>query len=187
MPPTVFVYADESCLGNQFMDRDSAGGGGGLVQLWRDGEWARRDYWISEPATTNNRMALRSAIEPLRALKTPCDVIFTSDSQYLVRGMNEWVAGWIRRGWKRKEGEIGNVDLWRELVQEVARHRVQWQWVRGHAGHPQNEYANVLAIRSAREQSSSDGFVESGFCEWLEAERIKGRYLAFQEFLPPVA
>ncbi|HEU4648486.1 MAG TPA: ribonuclease H [Gemmatimonadales bacterium] len=185
MSSFVYVYADESCLGNQYTDRESPGGAAGLVEQWRDGLWARRDYWISERATTNNRMAIRSAIEALNALRTDCQIIFTSDSQYLVRGMRDWVPGWVRRGWKRKTGAVENEDLWRELVAAAARHAVDWRWVRGHAGHPQNEYANVLAIRAARTQNESGGLVKSGFEAWLEAEREKGRYGEFAEFAPP--
>ncbi len=185
MKHLVYIYADESCLGIQYTDRPSPGGAGGLVQVWKDERWVRRDYWISEPATTNNRMALRSAIEPLRALKEPCRVIFTSDSEYLVRGMREWVHGWIRRGWKRKGGAVENLDLWQELVDVAKRHQVDWRWVRGHAGHPMNEFANWRAIRAAKEQSDSGGLVPSSFEEWLEAERQKERYLDFFEFEPP--
>lgn len=185
MEPLVYIYADESCLGIQFTDRDSPGGAAGLVEFWRNDRWERRDYWVSEPATTNNRMALRSAIEGLRGLRVPCRVVFTSDSQYLIRGMREWVPGWIRRGWKRKTGAIENVELWRTLVGEARRHQVDWRWVRGHAGHPQNEYANYLAIRAAKEQTSSGGFVPSGYESWLDAEREKGRYLDVFEFQPP--
>jgi ribonuclease HI len=140
---------------------------------------------LAEPATTNNRMAIRSAIEGLRALKAPCRVIFTSDSQYLVKGMREWVHGWIRRGWKRQGGAVENVELWQELVQVAARHQVDWRWVRGHAGHPQNEYADYLATEAARKQSKSSGLVPSGFAEWLEREREKDRYMDFFEFAPP--
>ncbi len=185
MEPLVYIYADESCLGVQFTDRDSPGGAAGLVEFWRGDHWERRDYWVSEPATTNNRMALRSAIEGLAALRVPCRVVFTSDSQYLVRGMREWVPGWIRRGWKRKTGAIENVELWRALVDVARRHRVDWRWVRGHAGHPQNEYANHLATRAARKQDASGGLVPSGYEEWLDAHREKGRFLDVFEFQPP--
>ena len=185
MEPLVYIYADESCLGVQFTDRDSPGGAAGLIEFWRGDHWERRDYWVSEPATTNNRMALRSAIEGLAALRVPCRVVFTSDSQYLIRGMREWVPGWIRRGWKRKGGAIENVELWRALVDAARRHRVDWRWVRGHAGHPQNEYANYLATRAARTQTSSNGLVPSGYESWLDAEREKGRFLDVFEFQPP--
>ncbi|MBI4545204.1 MAG: ribonuclease HI [Gemmatimonadetes bacterium] len=185
MDPLVFLYADESCLGIQFPDRPRPGGAAGLIEHWRRGRWERRDYWVSEPATTNNRMALRSAIEGLRALHAPCRVVFTSDSQYLVRGMREWVQGWIRRGWKRKGGLLENEQLWRELVAQAARHRVEWQWVRGHAGHPQNEYANHLAQRAARTQDESGGAKPSGLSAWLEEQRGRGRYLDFDDTAPP--
>ncbi|MFQ5536351.1 MAG: RNase H family protein [Gemmatimonadota bacterium] len=183
--PVVYVHADESCLGNQFKARANPGGAAGLVELWRDGSWERRDYWISEPDTTNNRMALRSAIEALRGLTRPCEVHFVSDSQYLVKGIAEWLPGWKRRGWKRKGGAIENLELWQELDADLQRHAVHPTWVRGHAGHPRNEYANDLAVRAAQEQTSSGGFVPSGFLEWLDEQRARGRYQDFQEFLPP--
>jgi ribonuclease HI len=186
MNPLVYIYADESCLGVQFTDRDSPGGAGGLMEHWTDDGWERRDYWISEPATTNNRMAIRSAIEGLSALKRPCRVIFTSDSQYLVKGMREWIAGWVRRGWQRKTGPVENADLWKQLVIAARRHEVDWRWIRGHAGHPQNEYANDLAVAAAKRQDHSGGLVPSRFTQWLDDEREKReRYLDFLEFQPP--
>lgn len=186
MKPMIHIYADESCLGVQFKNRDSPGGGAGLVEYWKDARWVQRDYWISEPATTNNRMAIRSAIEGLRSLKQPCRVIFTSDSQYLVKGMREWMAGWVRRSWQRKTGPVENADLWKALLPIARRHEIDWRWVRGHAGHPQNEYADHLATRAAREQDQSGGLVESGFGEWLEEQREKKeRYFDFYEFQPP--
>jgi ribonuclease HI len=178
---TVFIYADESCLGNQYLDRARPGGAGGVVEYQHPTRgWIRRDYWTAEPDTTNNRMAIRSALIPLTALKGPSQVVFTSDSRYLVDAMTKWIPDWVRRGWKRKDGEVENVALWQELLPVAARHRIDWQWVRGHAGHPQNEYANELAIRGARDQSDSGGLVESRFMEWIAAERVqKGRYLDF--------
>jgi ribonuclease HI len=186
MDSLVYIHADESCLGVQFTDRDSPGGAAGLLEHWTADGWVRRDYWVSEPATTNNRMAIRSAIEGLGSLKRPCRVIFSSDSQYLVRAMREWVHGWVRRGWRRKTGPVENADLWQALLPVARRHQVDWRWVRGHAGHPQNEYANVLAIRAAREQTRSNGLVDSGFVPWLEEQRAtRERYLDFFEFTPP--
>jgi ribonuclease HI len=186
MAANVWIYADESCLGNQFTERANPGGAAGLVELWRDDHWLRRDYWLSEAGTTNNRMALRSAIEGLNALTKSCRVIFTSDSQYLVKGMTEWLPGWIARGWKRKAGPIENEALWRTLSDAARRHEIEWQWVRGHAGHPQNEYANDLAVRAAKAQSASGGLQPSGFEAWLEEQREKrGRYFDFLESAPP--
>jgi len=185
MRPRVYIYADESCLGVQFRDRESPGGAAGLVEFWRDG-WVRRDYWVCEPATTNNRMAIRSATEGLRALREPCDVIFTSDSQYLVKAMSEWIHGWVRRNWRRKGGPVESADLWKALLPVAARHRIDWRWVRGHQGHPQNEYANDLAVRAAKRQDDSRGLVESGFTEWLETQREeRERYMDFFEFQSP--
>jgi ribonuclease HI len=139
---------------------------------------SRFDYWLSEPATTNNRMALRSAIEALKILSRKENqlwVVFTSDSQYLVKGMREWVPGWVARGWRRKDGEIVNLSLWKELDALAKAHRIDWQWVRGHNKHPQNEYADHLATRAAREQTNSGGPVPSLYGEWLESDRTKRR------------
>ena len=160
---TVYVHADESCLGNQFQQRARPGGAGGLVEIWKGGAWERRDYWISEPDTTNNRMAIRSAIEVLRALGRPSAVHFVSDSQYLVKGMAEWMPAWKRRGWKRKGGPIENLELWKELDRVASRHHIEWTWVRGHAEHPQNEYADYLATAATKESASSNGLIERGF------------------------
>jgi ribonuclease HI len=177
--PLVAIYADESCLGN---GREGAnpGGAAGVIEHVNPAteRLTRWDYWIAEPGTTNNRMALRSAIEAFRVISRRGGrfrVLFTSDSQYLVKGMTEWVYGWASRGWRRKEGAIENLELWRELVDAAAPHRVQWQWVRGHAGHPQNEYANDLAVRAARGQTAADGARTSGVDEWLEAQRVRQR------------
>jgi ribonuclease HI len=172
MTSIVAVYVDESCLGNG-RDGDNPGGAAGLIEArTSDGLIARRDFWIAEPSTTNNRMALRSGIETFRALSAkgrPARVIFTSDSRYLIDGLREWVFGWAARGWVRKGGPIENLALWQELVSTIktSRHDVQWRWVRGHDGHPQNEYANHLATRAAAAGSSSGGLVPSGFEHWM--------------------
>lgn len=188
MESVVFVYADESCLGNQNVERDSPGGAGVLLELWRGGAWQRRDIWISEPATTNNRMAIRSGIIALEALRRPSRVVFTSDSSYLVKGMSEWIQGWARRGWVRKTGVVENAELWKALCRAAAPHEVEWRWVRGHAGHPQNEYANHLATRAAKQQDSSNGVAPSGFEAWLAHEREKyARYFDFIEHAAPPA
>lgn len=182
---TVYIHADESCLGNQFRNRANPGGAAGVVEIFRNGERIARDYWVSEADTTNNRMALMSALVALRALKRRCRVVFVSDSQYLVKGMSEWLAGWKRRGWKRKAGPIENLELWQQLDQAAQQHDVSWHWVRGHDGHPRNEYANDLAVRAATELDTSGGLVASGFDDWLNEQRERGRYLEFMEFLPP--
>ena len=184
--PEVIVHADESCLGNQFVGRANPGGAAGLVEFRSDDGWVRRDYWVSERDTTNNRMALRSAIDVLSGLRRPCRVRFVSDSQYLVKGMREWLPGWKARGWKRKAGPIENLELWKELDREALRHEVNWEWVKGHAGHPRNEYANDLAVLAATELHSSGGFVESGFEGWLrDQQERKGRYRDFDPDAPP--
>jgi len=177
--PFVAVYADESCLGNG-RDGSNPGGAGGLIEYPspRSRKLTRLDYWISAPATTNNKMALQSAIEALRILSRKGQrlrIQFTSDSQYLVKGMREWVRGWKARGWRRKEGEIENLALWQELDRLAESHVLSWQWVRGHNKHPQNEYADHLATRAAREQTSSDGPIPSLYEEWLAAQQANGR------------
>lgn len=181
----VYIYADESCLGNQFRDRARPGAAAGLIERFDDRRgWHRRDYALFEPDTTNNRMAILSAIAGLSSLKRPCDVVFTSDSQYLVRGMTDWVHGWARKGWKRKGGPIENLALWRRLVEEARRHRVEWRWVKGHAEHPKNEYANELATGTASARVSLAGLVPSGFEAWIAAQQEKGRFPEFFD-LPP--
>ena len=146
----------------------------------------RFDYFLSEPDTTNNRMALRSAIVALDLL-APFDVprlSFVTDSNYVVKGMNEWLPAWRARGWRRKGGPIENLDLWLELDERAALRQaegrpVAWSWVQGHAGHAKNEYANALATRAAAEQGATGGLVPSAFAAWLEAERARGRYARF--------
>lgn len=165
----VAVYADESCLGNG-KSGATPGGLGALVE-WRrpDGVVQRYDLWDSEPDTTNNRMALRSVIDTYKALSrkgNSLSVQFTTDSRYIVDGMTSWVRGWIARGWRRKEGVVENLELWKDAVAAVAKHESQWVWVKGHAGHPQNEYANHLATRAAASQDRSEGLVESSFESW---------------------
>jgi ribonuclease HI len=190
----VAIYADESCLGNG-RDGDNPGGAGALVEYLRpSGEMVRRDLWVSEKATTNNRMALRSVIESFRLLSrkgTYFSVVFTSDSRYLIDGMESWVHGWAKRGWTRKTGPIENLELWHAAVDAVNGHEYQWKWVRGHHGHPQNEYANHLATSAAAKQTASDGLVESEFDTWLASQRERGKvrnavdaFPAAESFMP---
>jgi ribonuclease HI len=172
------VHADESCLGNG-RDGQTPGGAASLIEIAQGHDVVRRDLYISAPDTTNNRMALAGAIATLALLSRKgrrLRVAYVSDSEYLVKGMNEWVPGWKRRGWKRKTGAIENLELWQALVQVAAAHEVRWHWVRGHAGHAKNEYVNDLAMRAAREQLMSAGAVASGFPDWLAAKRERQRY-----------
>ena len=127
-------------------------------------------------------MALASAVAALQLLARKgarLPVLIVSDSQYLVKGMREWVPGWVGRGWRRREGLIENLELWKALVASARLHDVQWTWVRGHKGHPKNEYANDLAVLAAKEQRTSEGIVESGFDDWLKVKRAKGLYLVY--------
>ena len=189
MSGIAILHLDESCLGNG-RDGENPGGSGGLIEARGRGRIQRRDFYISAPATTNNQMALAGAAMALRLLSAKgarLHVLMVSDSQYLVKGMREWVPGWVARGWRRKEGPIENLELWKELLACSRRHDVQWTWVRGHKGHAKNEYANDLAMKAAREQITSDGIVASGFDDWLEAKRAKGLYVEYdpdQAFAP---
>ena len=182
MSGVAVLHLDESCLGNG-REGENPGGGGGLIEARSgSGRIQRRDFYISSPASTNNRMALSGAIAALQLLAgkgARLRVLIVSDSQYLVKGMREWVPGWMGRGWKRKEGPIENLELWKTLLASSRLHDVQWTWVRGHKGHAKNEYANDLAVLAAKEQKTSEGIVESGFEGWLEAKRAKGMYLEY--------
>jgi ribonuclease HI len=174
----MLVHADESCLGND-RARPSPGGNAALIEAPAGDSLARWDVAECSPSTTNNRMALAGAItalEWIRRLWTRAHVVYVSDSQYLVRGMDEWVSGWIARGWKRKGGEVENLELWQRLVEVAAAHEVRWTWVRGHAGHAKNEYANDLAIQAAERQERTNGLVPSGFDAWLALARARGQY-----------
>jgi len=186
VPELVAIYADESCLGNG-QSGDTPGGAAGVVE-WQHpstGEMKRWDYWISEPSTTNNRMALRSVIEAFRGISAKqriFRVVFTTDSRYIVDGMTSWVHGWAARGWTRKSGPIENLSLWKEALQSLGSHHCEWRWVRGHNGQPQNEYANHLATRAAAAQDSSGGLAVSQFDAWYETHA--GRAVVAQSLAP---
>lgn len=194
--PLVAVYADESCLGNG-KSGATPGGLGALIEFRKgDGALSRFDLWASEPDTTNNRMALRSVIDSYLAMSRKgnrLSVQFTTDSRYIVDGMTSWVRGWMSRGWRRKDGAVENVELWQEAVEAIALHETQWLWVKGHAGHPQNEYANHLATRAAATQDRSDGLVPSQFDAWLLAQppKVKSQPLSpfpvAERFVPAAA
>jgi ribonuclease HI len=179
--PVAVLHIDESCLGN---GRDGAtpGGAGGLIEVRTKSGVQRRDFFIAAPDTTNNRMALAGAIAALQLMAKKgarMQALIVSDSEYLVKGIREWAPAWMARGWKRKGGEIENLELWQALVRSAALHDVQWTWVRGHRGHPKNEYANDLAMGAAERQETSAGAVESGFGEWLKAKRDRGLFQAY--------
>jgi ribonuclease HI len=178
MSARAVVHLDESCLGNG-QDRATPGGAAGLIETRTPRGLVRRDFFIHAPDTTNNRMALAGAIGVLQILAgkgNRLSVLIVSDSEYLVRGVREWLPGWVAKDWKRKGGVLENVELWRALQQSLALHDSQLAWVRGHNGHPKNEYANDLAVRAARAQETSGGFVASGFPAWLDRKRAAGQY-----------
>ncbi|MCB1451536.1 MAG: ribonuclease HI [Nitratireductor sp.] len=135
--PELFAYTDGACSGNP--------GPGGWGALMRHGE-RERELSGGEPDTTNNRMELRAAIEALNALKKPCEVHVHTDSQYVRGGVTGWMHNWKRNGWKTSDKKpVKNEDLWRELDAATARHKIHWHWVKGHAGHVENERADELA------------------------------------------
>ncbi|MDE2260832.1 MAG: ribonuclease HI [Betaproteobacteria bacterium] len=133
----VEIYTDGACKGNP-----GPGGWGALL----DCQGKQHELSGGAPQTTNNRMELTAVIEALKALKRPCAVIIHTDSQYVQKGMTEWIQGWQRNGWKTANRQpVKNADLWMILAQEVPRHKIEWRWVKGHAGNPGNERADQLA------------------------------------------
>ena len=137
----VQIHTDGACLGNP-----GPGGWAGLLR-WRGIE---REVAGGEPDTTNNRMELMAAIAALEALREPCEVVLHTDSQYVRQGITEWMANWLRRGWTTAGGDpVKNRDLWERLHAAAARHRVDWRWVKGHAGDPDNERVDQLARAQA--------------------------------------
>jgi ribonuclease HI len=140
--PLVQIYTDGACDGNP--------GPGGWAALLRFGA-SEKVITGSQPSTTNNRMELTAAVQALQALNRPCQVTIYTDSQYLKRGITEWLPAWRLRGWRRKGGPLANADLWRALDAALQPHQVTWQWVRGHAGHRYNERVDQLAREAARQ------------------------------------
>jgi ribonuclease HI len=132
----VTIYTDGACTGNP--------GPGGWAVLLRDGKH-EKTLTGGEIDTTNNRMELTAALKALHALKRPCVVDFYTDSEYLRKGISEWLPNWRRRNWKRKGGALANVDLWQALDQAIRPHQINWNWVRGHAGNAANERVDRLA------------------------------------------
>lgn len=132
----VIIYTDGGCEPNP------GTGGWGAVLCYGE---VCKELSGGEHDTTNNRMELTAAIRALEALKRPCDVVLTTDSEYVKRGITEWLPGWKRRNWRRKTGPVKNEDLWRRLDALTQKHRVTWRWTRGHAGDPLNERCDALA------------------------------------------
>lgn len=143
------IYTDGACRGNP-----GPGGWGAVLR------YAGRDKYLkgSEANTTNNRMELTAAIEALRALREPCCVSLTTDSEYVRKGMTEWLPDWKKRGWKTAARQpVKNADLWQALEAACARHTLQWHWVKGHSGHPENELADQLANEAIDTLLASQG------------------------------
>jgi ribonuclease HI len=142
--PLVEIATDGACKGNP--------GPGGWGVVLRSGT-TERELAGGEPLTTNNRMELTAAVEGLNALKRPCRVKLSTDSRYVMDGLTRWIHGWRRNGWKTADRKpVKNADLWQALIEAAAPHRIEWQWVKGHAGHPDNERADRLASDAALKQ-----------------------------------
>ena len=143
MEKTVYLFTDGACKGNP--------GAGGWGVLLRYGEH-EKELFGGEAQTTNNRMELMAVLSGLKTLNRPCDVVICTDSQYVKNGMESWIHNWKKNGWKTAGRQpVKNADLWQQLDEQVARHRVRWQWVKGHAGHAENERADALANRGAEQ------------------------------------
>jgi ribonuclease HI len=139
----VEIFTDGACSGNP------GPGGWGVLLRYKQAE---KELWGGEAPTTNNRMELMAAIRALEALTRPCKVVLTTDSEYVKNGITQWLANWKRRGWKTASRQpVKNADLWRRLDAAASRHRVEWRWVRGHSGHPENERVDELARRGIAE------------------------------------
>ena len=139
--PRVDIFTDGACSGNP------GPGGWGAILRWRGEE---KELWGGEAQTTNNRMEMMAAVEALNALKKPCQVTLYTDSKYVMDGITKWVFGWQKNGWRTADRKpVKNGELWQALLAATARHKVSWQWVKGHAGHPENERADQLACAAA--------------------------------------
>jgi len=140
--PDLFAYTDGACSGNP------GPGGWGVLMLAREGEAVVKERRLQggEPDTTNNRMELLAAISALEALSRPSEITVVTDSAYVKNGVTSWIHGWKRNGWKTADRKpVKNVDLWQRLDEAQARHKVVWKWIKGHAGHAENEAADELA------------------------------------------
>ncbi len=143
--PVVHIYTDGACLGNP-------GPGGWAALLRYNGH--EKELVGAASKTTNNRMELRAAIHALQALKRPCEVHIYTDSEYLKKGITQWIHNWQRNGWRTASKKpVKNQDLWRALLKAMSPHDVHWEWVKGHAGHEENERVDQLAANAARTQA----------------------------------
>jgi ribonuclease HI len=139
--PDLFAYTDGACSGNP-----GPGGWGAILIAREDGAIVKeRELKGGEADTTNNRMEMLAAINVLETLSRSSTLTVVTDSSYVKDGITKWIHGWKAKGWKKKGGEIKNIDLWKRLDEAQSRHTVKWEWVKGHAGHPENERADELA------------------------------------------
>jgi ribonuclease HI len=143
----VEIFTDGACKGNP------GPGGWGAVLRYQGQE---KELYGAEPNTTNNRMELQAAISALNSLTRPCQVALTTDSEYVRKGITEWVTGWQKNGWRTAQKKpVKNADLWQALLAAEQPHQVKWHWVKGHSGHPENERADLLANKAIEEQMAS--------------------------------
>ncbi len=137
MENKVYIYTDGACKGNP------GPGGWGALMKYKD---SVKEFCGGEKETTNNRMEMKAAIEALSQLQRPCKVVLTTDSQYLRKGITEWIDNWKKRGWKTTARKpVKNADLWQQLDKLAQKHTITWNWVKGHSGHAENERADELA------------------------------------------
>lgn len=140
---TIDIFTDGACRGNP-----GPGGWGAILRAGAN----EKELWGGDPATTNNRMEMTAVIQALTALKRPVVARVYTDSQYVLKGISEWIHGWKRNGWRTSDKKpVKNADLWQELDSLRGPHKIEWIWVKGHAGHPENERADALANRGIDE------------------------------------
>ena len=178
----VEVYTDGACSGNP-----GPGGWGAVLRYRFDGKVYEKELSGGDASTTNNRMELTAFIEALRQLKEPCEVRLCSDSQYVINGLEKgWAKGWKRRGWKKADGSPAlNPDLWAQALEQEARHKITYVWVKGHAGHPENERCDQLAVAQSKAHGGRQGTCATHFCPATGSTPTKHRTKCLSAWTAP--